>query len=237
MKKTSLLSAAFLCTLLACNQQSDDQQADTQDTETWQTLFDGTSTDSWHTYHSDSVKGWMIMDGALMSHGGNGDLVTNEEYGDFEMEFDFKIPPKANSGVIYKVIEDPENATHYSGPEYQVIDDEGYPPFNDNGKMVLINDKQKTGANYDMQAPSEQAARPAGEWNQGRIVVKDNHIEHWLNGKKVVEYDYGSDAWKEQLANSKFKEWAYATPHAKGKIALQDHGDEVWYKNIRIRPL
>lgn len=203
----------------------------------WENLFDGKAIKGWHSYHSNEVKGWMVMGGSLMTHGGSGDLVTNEDYGDFELEFEFKIPPKKNSGVIYKVIEDQKNATYYSGPEYQVIDDEGYPPFNDGGKMVKINDKQKTGANYDMQAPSQWLAKPAGEWNKGRIVIKNNHIEHWLNGVKVVEYDYGSDSWKVQLAKSKFAKWAYATPHTKGKIALQDHGDEAWYRNIRIRTL
>lgn len=227
MKKLGLLLAICLMTTIAFAQKPGK----------WKNLFDGKTTKGWHSYHADEVKGWMVMGGALMTHGGSGDLVTNEEYGDFELEFDFKIPPKMNSGIIYKVIEDPKNATYYSGPEYQVIDDDGYPPFNDNGKMVKLNDKQKTGANYDMQAPGQWVAKPAGEWNKGKIIVKDNHIEHWLNGVKVVEYDYGSDAWKAQLAKSKFAKWPYATPHAKGKIALQDHGDEVWFNNIRIRSL
>lgn len=203
----------------------------------WKNLFDGKTTTGWHTYGKEGVTGWMVMGGALITHGKSGNLVTDEEYENFELEFDFKVKPKGNSGVIYKVIEDPTNPPYYSGPEYQVIDDEGYPPFNDNGKMVTINDKQKTAANYDMQAPSKFVSKPAGEWNKGKIVIKDNHIEHWLNGVKVVEYEYGSDTWKAQLAKSKFSKWAYATPHAKGKIALQDHGDESWYKNIRIRTL
>lgn len=204
----------------------------------WEKLFDGKTLQGWHAYRADNPKKWMVMSGALMSHGGSGDLVTDKEYENFELEFDFKIPAKANSGVIYKVVEDPKNATYFSGPEYQIIDDEGYPPFNDGGTMVKINDRQKTGANYDMQAPNSlSAVKPVGQWNKGRIVIKDNRVEHWLNGVKVVEYVYGSDAWKAQLAQSKFSKWAYATPHAKGKIALQDHGDEVWFNNMRIRTL
>jgi len=204
----------------------------------WEKLFDGKTMKGWHAYRPDNPKKWMVMGGALMSHGGSGDLVSDKEYGDFELEFDFKIPPKANSGVIYKVIEDPKNATSYSGPEYQIIDDENYPPFNDAGKMVKINDRQKTGANYDMQAPSNlKAVKPPGQWNKGRIKIKDNQVEHWLNGEKVVSYVYGSDDWKAQLAKSKFKTWSYATPHTKGKIALQDHSNEVWFNNIRIREL
>lgn len=204
----------------------------------WEKIFDGKTTKGWHAYRPDNAKKWMVMSGALMSHGGSGDLVSDKEYGDFEMEFDFKIPPKANSGVIYKVVEDPNNAASRSGPEYQIIDDENYPPYNDGSKMVKINDRQKTGANYDMQAPSNlKAVKPAGQWNKGRIKIKDNHVEHWLNGEKVVDYVYGSDDWKGQLAKSKFKTWAYATPHARGKIVLQDHGDEVWFNNMRIREL
>lgn len=203
----------------------------------WKNLFDGKSTKGWHSYGKTGVSGWMVMGGSLMTHGKSGDLVTDEEFESFELEFEFKVKPKGNSGVMYKVIEDPAHPPYYSGPEYQVIDDEGYPPFNDNGKMVTINDKQKTGANYDMQAPSKWVSKPAGEWNKGKIVVNGNHIEHWLNGVKVVEYEYGSAGWKEQLAKSKFTKWPYATPRAKGKIALQDHGDESWYKNVRIRTL
>lgn len=227
MKKFGLLLIVCLLTSLAWAQKPGK----------WKKLFDGKTTKGWHSYRSDEVKGWMVMGGALMTHGGSGDLVTNEEYENFELEFDFKIPAKKNSGVIYKVLEDPKNATYFSGPEYQIIDDEGYPPFNDGGKMVSLNDKQKTGANYDMQAPSQWVAKPVGQWNTGRIVINNNHIEHWLNGVKVVDYEYGSEAWKAQLAKSKFAKWTYATPHAKGRIALQDHGDEVWFRNMRIRTL
>lgn len=204
----------------------------------WQNLFDGKSTNGWHSYqHSGGVKGWTVENGVLMTPGKSGDLVTNEQFENFELEFEFKVAPKGNSGVIYKVVEDPKNATYYSGPEYQVIDDEGYPPFNDGGKMVKINDKQKTGANYDMYAPAKKVVKPSGEWNKGRIVVKDNHVEHWLNGEKVVDYEYGSADWKATVAKSKFANWPYATAHAKGHIALQDHGDQSWYRNIRIRTL
>ena len=230
-KNISLLLAVGLLACASC-------ATKTSQTDEWETLFDGKTTQGWHAYRPDNEKKWMVMSGALMSHGGSGDLVTDKEYENFELEFEFKIPPKANSGVIYKVVEDPKNATYYSGPEYQIIDDKNYPPFNDGGKMVTLNDRQKTGAAYDMYAPSKlDAVKPAGEWNSGRIIVKDDHVEHWLNGEKVVDYEYGSDDWKEHLAKSKFKNWDYATPHAKGKIAFQDHGDEVWYRNIRIREL
>ena len=197
----------------------------------WVKLFDGKTTNGWHSWHKTTVNGWHAMDGVLMTPGKSGDLVTDKEYENFELSFDFKAAPKGNSGVIYKIIETPELETTYmSGPEYQVIDDKNYP--------AEIKDVQKTAALYDMQPANDLTiVKPAGEWNSGKIIVNKNHIEHWLNGKKVVEYEYGGEAWKEMLAKSKFSKWAYATPHAKGKIALQDHRDPVSYKNIRIKEL
>jgi Domain of Unknown Function (DUF1080) len=203
-----------------------------------QKLFDGKSLSAWHTYQKTDASGWAIEGKVLTTDGHSNDLVSNQDFGDFDLSFEFKVNLKGNSGVIYKVIEDKENPTYYSGAEYQLIDDTGYPPYNDNGKMVYINDKQKTGANYDMQAPIDFAAtNPAGQWNKGRIIVKNDHIQHFVNGRLVVEYHYGSDTWKQQLANSKFKTWPYAIPHHKGKIALQGHGDPVWFKNITIKRL
>lgn len=203
----------------------------------WRNLFDGKTTQGWHSNHQKSVKGWEVINRSLMSHGRSGDLVTDEEFGDFQLEFEFKIPPEGNSGVIYKVIETEKKVSYYSGPEYQIIDDKNYPPDTINNKLVYLRDNQKTAANYDMHAPSQLVSKPAGEWNKGRILVKNNHVEHWLNGVKVVEYEYGSDAWKAQIAKSKFAEWPYAEAHHKGKIALQDHREEVWYRKIRIRLL
>lgn len=232
MKKTLLLSCLLAGTLVFAGPDKKPGK--------WTTLFDGKSLTGWHSYKKDRVVGWSIDNGTLVPDGTGGDLVTDKEYENFELEFEFKIPAKSNSGVIYKVIESPENATTYmSGPEFQVIDDGGY-SWMENGKKMSISDKQKTGANYDMHPPTDlTAVKPAGEWNKGRIVVNNNHVEHYLNGKKVVEYHYGSDAWKAQVAQSKFAKWPYATPHAKGKIALQNHSpdEKVWYRNIRIREL
>lgn len=225
MKKQSILAIFLLIPTLFFAQKK-------------QNLFNGKSLSAWHTYHKTDASGWKIEGNVLTTDGKSDDLVTNKEYGDFDLSFEFKVNAKGNSGVIYKVIEGLNNPTYYSGSEYQLIDDIGYPPFEDNGKMVSINDKQKTGANYDMQAPSDlTAVKPAGEWNNGRIIIKNDHIQHFVNGKLVVEYHYGSDTWKQQLANSKFKTWPYATPHHKGKIALQGHGDPVWFRNITIKEL
>jgi hypothetical protein len=219
MKKTLVLILA------ACSSVAVAQKGKTEK------LFDGKTTKGWHTWHETTVKGWHAMDGVLMSHGGNGDLVTDKEYGDFELTFEFMAAPKGNSGVIYKVIETPELKSSYmSGPEYQIIDDKGYP--------APIKDTQKTAANYDMQPANDLTiVKPTGEWNKGKILVQDNHVEHWLNGKKVVEYEYGSTDWQSMVGKSKFAEWEFAKAHHKGKIALQDHGDMISFKNIKIKEL
>lgn len=228
-KKTVVLS--LLAGIMTVASMAGPGEKESRRAPKWVTLFDGKSTKGWHTYHEDKVTGWVIQDGSLMTDGKGGDLVSDNEYGDFELEFDFKVNPKGNSGVMYKVIESPDVKKPYmTGPEYQVIDDANFPS--------PIRDVQKTGANYDMIAPSPlTAVKPAGEWNKGKIIVKNNHVEHILNGKTVVSYDYGSDQWKEMLAKSKFKDWPYATPHAKGKIAFQGDHDIAWFKNIRIREL
>lgn len=203
----------------------------------WTTLFDGKEIKGWHSYHKDKVVGWSIEDGALTPDGTGGDLVTDKEYGNFDLEFEFKIPPKSNSGVVYKVIDDAQiKSTYMSGPEFQVIDDKGYPL----GNGAKLKGSQLTGANYDIYEPADlNAVKPAGEWNTGRIVVDNSHVQHFVNGKKVVDYEYGTDKWKADVAKSKFASWPYATAHAKGKIALQNHSpdEKVWDRNIRIREL
>ena len=216
----------------------------------WVTLFDGKSVKGWHNYNKNSASGWLIEDGALTPDGTGGDLVTDKEYENFDLEFDFKIPAGSNSGVLYKVMEMPDiKRTVFSAPEYQIIDDKAYVFRNGKGEPITVDakgevlklkDLQLTGANYDMNPPSDlSAVKPAGEWNKGRIVVNKNHVEHYVNGVKVVDYEYGGEEWKALLAKSKFTTWPYATPHAKGKIALQNHNahEKVWFRSIRIMEL
>lgn len=199
----------------------------------WTTLFDGKTITGWHSWHKTGVVGWNVLDRTLTPDGTGGDLVTDKEYGDFELEFEFKIPKGSNSGVIYRVIDQPDlKDTYMSGPEYQIIDDKGY--------AFKLNDVQLTGATYDIQPPMDMAAtKPADEWNKGRIRVSKNHVEHFLNGKKTSDYQYGSPEWTAMVAKSKFANWAYATAHPKGYIALQNHSpkEPVFFRNIRIREL
>jgi hypothetical protein len=199
----------------------------------WTKLVDGNTTKGWHCWKLDEVKGWNVQDGVLKTTGKNPDIITDKEYGDFELEFQFMVSPKGNSGVMYKVLEDKDNkdlfSSYASAPVYQIIDDKDYGG---------INDKQKTAANYDMYAPSDlKVIKPVGKWNKGKIVVNNNRIQHFLNGVKVVDYVYDSEEWRSTLAKSKFANWAYAKPHHKGKIALQDHGDAISFRKMRIREL
>jgi hypothetical protein len=147
---------------------------------------------------------------------------------DFELAFDWKISAQGNSGVIFRATEDYDKP-YFTGPEYQVLDDGGYP-----GE---VKEQNFTAANYDMQAPINKSMNPVGEWNSSKIVANGNHIEHWLNGAKVLEYEIGSDEWNKQRAASKWKDVeGYAVP-TRGHIDLQDHGNEAWFRNIKIKEL
>jgi hypothetical protein len=156
--------------------------------------------------------------------------MSAEEFGPFELSLEWKIAPNGNSGIIYLVNEvDGAENTYNTGPEMQVLDNDGHP----DGKLR----SHRAGALYDLQEPQQDAVKPVGEWNEARIVYTGSKIEHWLNGVKMAETSYGDDAWKQTVAGSKFKQWPMFGTFAKGHIALQDHGDQVWYRNIKIKPL
>ena len=157
------------------------------------------------------------------------DLVTKEQYGNFDFRFDWKIAPGGNSGVMYRVTEEKEQP-YYTGPEYQVLDDAG-PGYDALDKNQLV------GSLYGLYARSAEVTRPAGEWNTSRIVLKGNAVEHWLNGEKVVSAQMGSEDWNQRIAGTKFAPWERFGKNARGHIVLQDHGAQVWYRNLRVRPL
>ncbi len=211
---------------------------DAEKTEGWKLLFDGQTLSGWQDFKGRKNNTWEVQDGTLHCKALNekvkgdgderGDIMTTEEFGNFELAFDWKISAQGNSGVMFRVTEEFDQP-YYSGPEYQVIDDIDYP-----GKLT---EKQKTGANYDMHFVEKKKLNPVGEWNSTKIVANGNHIEHWLNGEKIVEYEVGSEDWKKRKKESKWNEWKGYGASPKGHIDLQDHGSEVWFKNIRVRTL
>jgi hypothetical protein len=197
--------------------------------EGWRLLFDGQSLEHWRGYRKDTVPdGWKVQDGTLTRVGGGGDLVTKEQFDSFELKLEWKIAEGGNSGIFYRATEE-FGAIYESAPEMQVLDNAKH----GDGK----NPKTSAGANYALIACAKEVVKPAGEWNQVRLLIQGQHVEHWLNGEKVVEYELGSPAWVELVKNSKFSGMRGYGKAAKGHIGLQDHGDKVWYRNIMIRPL
>lgn len=207
------------------------RRAVSADSAEWVVLFDGQHLDQWRGYQrSDVPAAWRVENGALAFVPGSegGDLVTRDQFGDFELELEWKISEGGNSGIFYRAGEDHPQVWE-SAPEMQVLDDARHP----DGRSPLTS----AGANYALYPVTIDATRPVGEWNRVRIVARGNHIEHWLNGRKVVEYEIGSPEWKQLVARSKFGSMPAYGQYDRGHIALQDHGDRVWYRDIRIRPL
>ncbi|HVI48717.1 MAG TPA: DUF1080 domain-containing protein [Chitinophaga sp.] len=206
--------------------------------EGWQLLFDGKTTSGWHTYlQSSASTAWKVSDGALeldqeakKNGAPGGDLVTNNEYENYELTLEWKISEGGNSGIIFGVHEDPEfKATYLTGPEMQVLDDDKHP----DGKI----NKHNAGDLYDLKKSAQKAVKPVGQWNTVKIRKKDGQLTFWLNNVKTVETTIGSPEWDELVANSKFKNWKGFGKYAKGHIALQDHGNQVWYRSIKIREI
>ena len=196
----------------------------------WRPLFDGHTTNGWRNFRSDSISsGWQVVDGALTrAQSGAGDIITRDKFKNFELALEWKIAPGGNSGIFYRASED-DDAVYWTAPEMQVLDDAHHP----DGESRLTS----AGANYGIDSSSPGVVRPAGEWNQVRIVVNGSHVEHWLNGQKVVEYDLGSPAWEAKVKASKFAPHVHYGRNTEGYIGLQDHGDWVAYRNIKIRVL
>lgn len=198
----------------------------------WRLLFNGENFDGWHVYNRGAPEApWSVADGAIgLANVGGGDLITDEEFGPFELSLEWKISEGGNSGIIYLTHEDPDIPNTYNtGPEMQVLDDAKHA----DGQIPT----HRAGALYDFAEPFAAAARPVGEWNEARIIFTGDRIEHWLNGQKVAESSYGDDEWRAKVAASKFATMPQFGTFDRGRIALQDHGDPVWYRNIKIRAL
>ena len=195
----------------------------------WRPLFDGRTTEGWRGYHMDSMpSGWQVVDGALTRVGPGADIITKDQFANFELALDWKVAPGGNSGIMYRVTEE-YDYSYKSGPEMQVLDDS----LHADGKSRLT----AAGSDYGIYPSPAGVVKPAGQWNQVRILVNGNHVEHWLNGVKVVEYELGSADWAARVKASKFAAWPNYGLAKTGHIALQDHGDRVAYRNIKIRVL
>jgi len=202
----------------------------------WTVLFDGTDTDAWRGYRQDGfpAQGWEIAeDGSLhkIAGAGGGDIITREVYDSFEFSWEWKVAEGANSGVMYHVAEgDDLPATYFTGPEFQILEDANH----GDGQNELTS----SAALYALIACNDKKElAPVGEWNTSRILVDGNHVEHWLNGEQVVTYELESEELLALIADSKFKQWPRFAREGQGHIALQDHGDDVWFRNIRIREI
>lgn len=203
----------------------------------WTQLFDGKTTTGWHTYgKSTAGSAWKVQDGALFldaknKQNGGGDLVTDKEYSNFHLKLEWKVAPKSNSGILLFVHEDPAkyHQTYSTGLEMQVLDNEGHP----DGKIT----KHRSGDLYDLVKSSSEPVKPVGQWNKVEVVSLNGKLEFTLNGVKIVSTTLWDEQWKQLIAGSKFATWADFGTFKSGKIALQDHGDEVWYRNISIKEL
>ncbi|HSM35759.1 MAG TPA: DUF1080 domain-containing protein [Longimicrobiales bacterium] len=202
---------------------------DAEKADGWRLLFDGETLDGWRPFKGKGAPaGWAVEDGTLARVGPGGDIVTDERFEDFELSLEWRIAPGGNSGIFYLVSEDADYVWE-AAPEMQVLDDAGHA----DGESELTS----AGSNFALHPAPRGVVRPAGEWNEARIVVRDGHVEHWLNGRQIVEYDLGSDDWQRRVAASKFAEWERYGQTRAGPIGLQDHGDPVWFRSIKIRDL
>jgi hypothetical protein len=231
MKKELLITGYFIIVTLLFACQAEKKEASTND-ENQISLFNGQSLTGWRSFRNLPNNSWEVVDGTLHCkpfsdsvENFRSDLITEAQYRNFEFTFEFKLASQSNSGVMFRVSEDYDQ-TYATGPEYQLIDDVGYP-----GTLA---EENKTAGNYAMHVPENKILKPVGEWNEGKIIVQENNVEHWLNGTRVVAYELNSPDWIARRDASKWKDFpAYGTIE-KGHIALQDHGNEVWFRNIAI---
>jgi hypothetical protein len=196
----------------------------------WKLLFDGATTSGWRNYRKETVgPGWSVISGVLTRTGENaGDIITEGRYRNFDLVLDWRVAPGGNSGLFYRGTEE-GNYIWQSAPEMQILDDERHA----DGKSPLTS----AGSVFALYEAPRGAVRPAGEWNTVRLLVNGNHVEHWLNGTKLLEYELGSEDWNRRRAASKFSTMPGFGAAAEGHIGLQDHGDKVEFRNIRIMVL
>jgi len=197
----------------------------------WRLLFDGKTTAGWRGWKMDSMpSGWQVVDGTLKRVKPAADIITKEKFKNFELSLEWNIAKNGNSGIFYRASEDADdNAIYWSAPEMQVLDDVGHP----DGQSRLT----AAGADYGLYPSPAGVVKGPGQWNQVRLVVNGNHVEHWLNGVKVVQYELGSPDWEAKVKASKFAPHPRYGRNAEGYIGLQEHEYPVTFRNIKIRVL
>lgn len=204
----------------------------------WTLIFDGKTTNGWRGYTKTAMpeKGWDVVDGTLhcQANGGGGDIIFDTKLTNFELALSWKISEGGNSGIFIFGKEVEGKPIYFSAPEYQLLDDERH-----GDAKAGKNGNHKSASLYDMIPAVPQNARPALQWNEAKIVSKDGHLEFWQNGVKVVEFQMANDSWKKLCADSKFKDWSdfVNNPAKDGFIGLQDHGNEIWFKDIKLKVL
>ncbi len=239
MKKKLLLVAAcaFVSVALLSFQstQKENTLTKSEKQEGWKLLFDGKTMNGWRVYQNKTATSWEVANGELHARGSvtdktdkRSDIISIDQYDNFELSVDWKISKQGNSGIMYHVTEE-FDAAYKSGPEYQIIDDIGFPEH--------LEEWQKTGADYAMHLTTSRPTKPVGEYNHTVIKVNGAHVEHWLNGVKIVEFEAWTPEWNALKAKGKWKDAPGYGLAKKGYIALQDHGSEVWFKNIKLRKL
>lgn len=238
MKKKVLNGIAMIVScfcILSFYQQKENTLTQSEKKSGWKLLFDGTTLNGWRMYQNKATKCWGVKNGEIYckesDHKKNeirADLITTEQYDNFELSVDWKIAPESNSGILYHVTEQYEKP-YLSGPEYQIIDDIGFPQ--------KLEDWQMTGSDYAMYTTHTRPTNPVGQYNTSRIIVKGAHREYWLNNVKVVDFEAWTSDWNERKSKSKWKDAPGYGLAKTGFICLQDHGGGVWFKNIKIRKL
>ncbi|MGH7700568.1 MAG: 3-keto-disaccharide hydrolase [Gemmatimonadales bacterium] len=221
--------AMVLISSTAAAQQSMNTLTPDERAQGWRLLFDGKTTDGWRRWGGDSMPaGWQVVDGALTRVAQAGDIITRDKFRNFELALEWQVAAGGNSGIFYRASE-ADDAIYWTAPEMQVLDDGAHPDAQ--SRLTAA------GSLYGLYPAAPGAVKPAGEWNEVRVVVNGNHVEHWLNGVKVVECELGSADWEARVKASKFAPHAHFGKNAEGYIGLQDHGDRVAYRNIKVREL
>lgn len=231
----NIIKFFIIIIFIGCNSSKDSE---------WIYMFDGKTTDGWRGYNKETLpKKWEVINGELTFNtelklekdwdGGNDIIYYKEQFENFELYLEWKLPKGGNSGVFYHVQEG-YNAPHNISPEYQILDDDGWEEINN----AKLKNWQKAGANYGMHEPNiSKKLNPSGQWNSSRIIYDNNKVEHWLNGKIILSFFKDSDDWNKKRNSEIFRDKTDYGKFKKGYIALQDHDTPIWFRNIRIKKL